>query len=58
MSTTYVTINVLFSIFSNNKDRNYKMKNNLFYIGLKVVILSQRISKGVMRGFVPDFDSA
>jgi len=57
MSTTYVTINVLFSIYSNNKYRNSKTKNNLFYIGLKVVILSQRILKRGMHGFIPDFDS-
>jgi hypothetical protein len=34
------------------------MKNNLFYIGLKVVILSQRILKGGISCFIPDFDYA
>lgn len=56
MSTTHVTINVLFSILSNNKYRNYKINNNLFYIGLKVVILNQRILKRGISSFNPDFD--
>jgi hypothetical protein len=34
------------------------MENTLFYIGLKVVILSQRILKGGISCFIPDFDSA
>ena len=41
------------------KKTNYiHMKNNLFYIGLKVVILSQRIFKGAISCFIRDFDSA